>query len=386
MTATWAARSFTSHPVRSALTISGIGIATALLASTLAFQWGYERSLKRNIDSMGFQVLVTGKGCPHEAATLILRGGAIPMYVPQEVADHITGWPEVQDTTRFFMQAVPLDDGRSSQLWVGVDENFLRLKPGVEFQRGGWFTSPSADEVILGYNVAEFRRLGPGGEVEILGRKMKVQGVLDKLGTQDDGTIFLPLEVGQSIFGKRDLLTGIGLRLHDPVQAAAVIDRLYDIPSVQVVRMAQVQGTILGILQGVRGLLMAFGTLCLVVALLGVLNVSLIAAQERRAEMGLLRAMGCPAGTLFKLVWSESALLSAGGGLAGALLAVALRGAAEHAVRASLSFVPGGDVVVFTPALLAGTCGAVVLLGLAAGAYPAWRSSVTAPLDSIRGA
>lgn len=373
------------HATRSALTAVALALATAMVASTLGFQRGYEESLRRNIDAMGYQVLVTGKGCPHEAATLILRGGSIPMYIQEDMARHIVSQPEVEDATRFFMQSVPRDDGKSYQLHVGIDEKFLELKPGVEFQRGGWFSSPDANEAILGYNVAEYLRLELGDDVRVQGRTLRVQGVLDRLGTQDDGTIFLPLEVAQTVFERRDRLTGIGLRLHDIGSAAGLIDRLYEVPSVQVVRMAQVQGTILGILTGVESLLIAFGGLCLLVALMSVVNVGLIAAHERRAEMGVLRAIGCPTGKLFALVWCESLLLALGGAAAGIALAVVARGAIEQFARDTLTFVPAGRVIALHGSILLTSAAVVVGLAMLAGAYPALRSSRVSPAESIRG-
>lgn len=386
MVVSWAWQSLVFHKIRSLLTIFGIGLATGLLASTLSFQAGYERSLKRNIDAMGYQILVTGKGCPHEAATLILRGGSIPMYIQEPLYQRIVRDPDVQDHTRFLMQTVPDAREASHQLYMGIDANFLRLKPNVKFQRGGWFRSDLADEAIVGYNVAEYRRLQLGSEIEVQGRKVVVCGVLDKMGTQDDGTIFLPLQVCQSFFEKRDRLTGIGIRLKDMTRAAEFIDRLYELPSVQIVRMAQVQATITGILESIQSLLMAFGGFCLVVALTGVLNVSLISLNERVRELGVLRALGCSSGTIFQLVWSETALMSVSGAALGSALALMLRGAVGAAARSLMSFVPSGTMVEVTPSILLSSSALVVALGLLAGVYPAWKSSAVPPISVIRGA
>ena len=386
MTRRWALHSLGFHRTRTVLTVVAVGLATALAMSTLGFQEGYERSLERDIKAMGYQVLVTGKGCPHEAATLILRGGSIPMYIQQEVYQEIVGQPEVADSTRFLMQAVPLPEAGAHQLHVGIDEAFLRLKPGVEFQQGGWFTSETADEVILGFNVAEYRRLALGDELQVQGRRCSVRGILDKLGSQDDGTIFLPLSTAQAIFEKRDRLTGVGLRLRDPGGAGPLIDRLYELPSIQVVRISQVQMAILNVLNGVRVLLTAFAVLSLFVALTGVFNVALLSASERTLEMGVLRAMGCSAGTLFRLAWSESLALSAGGACLGVVLTVLLRGVFESFVRSTLVFVPHGTIVALTPTILIGCAVAVVALCLVAGIVPAWRSARVSPMVSIRGA
>jgi putative ABC transport system permease protein len=376
--AAWAFQALMFHRTRTLLTVLGVALATALLASTLGFQAGYERSLKHNIDAMGYQVLVTGKGCPHEAATLILRGGSIPMYIPEEVYEDIVRQPEVRDATRFFMQSVPREEEGAHQLYVGIDDRFLKLKPSVAFQRGEWFSTETADEAILGFNVAEYRRLGVGDTIAVQGRELIVRGVLDKLGTQDDGTVFLPLLVGQDLFEKRGRLTGIGIRLEEMAQWAGFVDRLYDYPAVQVVRMAQVQSSILNILSGVRALLLAFGALCLVVALMGVVNVALISMNERRGEMGLLRALGCSGARLFSRAWSESLLLS----LAGAGLGV---GGVEWVVRSTLPFVPSGTVVTTAPLVLAQSALLVVALCLLAGVYPAWRSAAVSPMTSMRG-
>lgn len=371
---------------RSILTMIGVGVATAMMISALAIGHGYEQSLMRNIDAMGYQILVTGKGCPHEAATLILRGGSIPMYIDERVHRHIAADPDVSDTTRFFMQSLPGDVPGSFQLYTGIDDHFLELKPQVNFQRGEWFDSDASEQVILGYNVAEFKRLDVGDVVVVLNRRLSVCGILDKLGTQDDGTIFLPLLTAQQIFDKRDRLTGVGVRLTDMNNAAAFIDRVYQMPGTQVITMSQVQRTILNVLNSVRTLLLTITAIGLIVACIGVLNASLMSVHEQRAEMGVSRALGCPGGDLFKLVLAETLLLSVGGATLGVALTLLMREVVERYVHQAISFVPSGQVVAITPSIAVGSCATIVALSLLGGIYPAWRASVAPPLASIRGA
>ena len=72
---------------RSVLTVLGIALAAWVLVSLFGFNKGYETSLNRDIDNLGFQMLVTAKGCPYEAATLMLKGGTGLRYMKEDIAD-----------------------------------------------------------------------------------------------------------------------------------------------------------------------------------------------------------------------------------------------------------------------------------------------------------
>ena len=50
--------------IRSFLTLVGIALSAWVLVSLLGFNHGFETALDRDIDGMGFQMLVMAKGCP----------------------------------------------------------------------------------------------------------------------------------------------------------------------------------------------------------------------------------------------------------------------------------------------------------------------------------
>jgi ABC-type lipoprotein release transport system permease subunit len=91
--------------VRTLLTFSGIMLASWVLASLLGFNRGYERALDHDIDNMGYQLMVMAKGCPYEAATLMLQGGTGLRYIEQSMVDSIAKEPEVEKATPILMQA-----------------------------------------------------------------------------------------------------------------------------------------------------------------------------------------------------------------------------------------------------------------------------------------
>ncbi|HEX9920136.1 MAG TPA: ABC transporter permease, partial [Candidatus Methylomirabilis sp.] len=224
---------------RSGLTIIGIALAAWVLVSLLGFNRGYESSLNKDIDNLGFQMLVTAKGCPYEAATLMLKGGTGLRYMKQEIADSVASQPEVEQITPMLMQAVfDPNKGESGGItaYLGVDPaTFPKMKSFLEFKQGGWFSDPNALEAVMGYEAAELEQREAGDLLLIPAKnvELKVVGVLKRTGTQDDGTIFLPLKAVQKIFGIKDQLTGIGIKVKKEADIAQFEERMYRLPDVQ---------------------------------------------------------------------------------------------------------------------------------------------------------
>jgi hypothetical protein len=53
----------------------GISLSAWVLVSLLGFNKGYEAALNKDMDNMGFELMIMAKGCPYEAATLMLKAG-----------------------------------------------------------------------------------------------------------------------------------------------------------------------------------------------------------------------------------------------------------------------------------------------------------------------
>ena len=71
--------------VRSLLTLIGIALSAWVLVSLLGFNHGYETALNKDIDNMGFQLMIMAKGCPYEAATMMLKGGTGLKYMKESI-------------------------------------------------------------------------------------------------------------------------------------------------------------------------------------------------------------------------------------------------------------------------------------------------------------
>ena len=78
---TLAAKNLTRRRGRTLLTVLGVAIAISVLFSLLALNSGYEKELNKEVNSLGVHILAVPKGCPYEAASLIIHGGVIPKYL-----------------------------------------------------------------------------------------------------------------------------------------------------------------------------------------------------------------------------------------------------------------------------------------------------------------
>jgi putative ABC transport system permease protein len=122
-------------------------------------------------------------------------------------------------------------------------------------------------------------------------------------------------------------------------------------------------------------LLVGLGGVALLVGGLGIANVMLMAVLERRAEIGLRRALGATRRQVAAQFVTEAVLLSLLGGLAGSAV-----GAAVAAVYASSQ----GWPVALPAAGLGAAVGAAVVVGVLAGLYPALRAASTPPTEALR--
>jgi putative ABC transport system permease protein len=122
-------------------------------------------------------------------------------------------------------------------------------------------------------------------------------------------------------------------------------------------------------------LLLGLGAVALLVGGVGIANVMVISVLERRSEIGLRRALGATRRHITTQFLTESLLLSAMGGAAGALLG---------AIVTAISSISQHQPTVVPLVAIFGGLGAALLIGALAGVYPALRAARLSPTDALR--
>ncbi len=376
---------------RTALTLCGLMLSSWVLASLLGFNSGYENALNRDIDNMGYQLMVMAKGCPYEAATLMLQGGSGLRYIEQSMVDSIAREPEVELVTAILMQAYfDPNKGENGGIagYFGVESaTFPSMKPFVGFLKGDWFSGDDRAEAVMGFEAAELEQRDVGDMILVpeKGVELKVVGILERTGTQDDGTIFVPLKMLQGI-AQTDRITTIGVKTKKNADITGLEARLHSLPDVQVVSFTQVKQTIMKLVSTARLIVLSIVIIALLIAMAGVVNTILMSVLERLQEIGILKTLGAMPSDIFLLIWTETFILCAAGGITGVGLAFAFARAADVLVRRILPYAPNGGLVEVNIQLACFTVGVVVGVGLVSGIYPAWRAGRVRPLESIRSA
>jgi putative ABC transport system permease protein len=271
-------------------------------------------------------------------------------------------------------------------MWVGLDQEALRLKPWWHVKEGAsWF--PDADSVILGTDAAELEMRAAGDRFfsPEAGLQLKVTGVLERSGTSDDSLLFVPLATAQRMFNEPGKLTAIAIRLHDPVLLREASKRLQQIPGAQVVTIAEMMGVFLSLVGSANTLMRSIGVVALAVGLLSVLNTLLAAVVERAGELAVMRALGASRRQILVLIVGEATLLGLVGSTLGVILALAIGSGVENVIKGFLPLAPTQSLMSPTPNIILRSLGLGALAAFLAGLYPGWRASLQQPAGALKG-
>ena len=247
----------------------------------------------------------------------------------------------------------------------------------------GTIPTPMRNGVLLSADVADELGVELGQTVSVEGRSYRVLAVIEPTSGVGPG--------GVSVVVPLDVVDGDG---YDQVTVVAedgeAAQRLAgEIPAelnrreevVDTFTPADIQESVSGFLATLNAALLGVGSISLVVAGVSILNVMLMSVVERRAEIGVFRAVGIRRREVMRMIVAEAALLGVVGGAVGGVLSVLI----GLGVNAQLH---GEPALVFQRRnlefLILGF-GFAVGASTLGGVYPAWKAATENPVEALRG-
>jgi putative ABC transport system permease protein len=378
------ARGVASRRLRSTLTAVGIAIGIAAMVAVLAISDSSRASLLSVLDRLGTNLLTVSPGqsfmgddtaLPDQAPAMIRRIG------PVDEASSITA---IDATVRRTDQ---VGQGETRGISVAAVETSLLQTLGGTVATGRFLDAASEryPTVVLGALAAQ--RLG----IVDLDRPIAVWlgdhwftviGILDPLplAPELDRSALIGRPAAADVFDADLSATTIYVRA-DPSRIDAVRAVLgatanpQDPEAVQVVRPSDALEARAAAAAAFTALFLGLGAVALGVGGLGIANVMLMAVLERRAEIGLRRALGATRPAIAGQFLVEAVLLALLGGILGVV--------AGTAIAATYADSQGWPIVISLVGVAVGVL-ATVAIGAVAGLYPALRAAIVPPTDALR--
>jgi putative ABC transport system permease protein len=378
-------RNLIRRPLRNGLTVAGLAIAVSVLVCLSSFGNGYKRALSAEVDRMGVQLMLVPLGCPYDAAARVLKGRPLEFSLPESALAEARGDPAVAVAAPLLLAALPRPQAGRADMWAGIDETALDLKPWWQARAGQkWFLDKQS--AILGADAAEVELRSPGDRLYSpeTGYQLRVAGVLQRSGTSDDSLFFVPLKTAQRMFKLPGRLTAVAIRLRDPSLLRAASARLQRIPGAQVVTLTEMMGTFLNLVGAVRTLLLSIAFVAIAISVLSVFNTLLAAVLERTSELSVMRAIGASRWQILGLITTEAVLLTGLGSIGGILLALFVGHGIENLVKELVPLAPAQSLLSPTTNILLETALMGIVMGVLGGLYPAWRASRLQPAEALK--
>lgn len=376
-------RALARRPLRAALAIGGVAVASAMLLDMVMLSGGIERSFEQMLLGRGYQIRLSPKGTlPFDTEASVSRVSGLIERLERD--PEIVGVAPVLGGSLYARSA----DSLLTVFGYGID-------PAAQFlyqvEAGRDLGAEDTLGILLSRASARAIRAGPGDTIRIVGRldpqigaaaverSVVVRGLVRWLyDYQDQRSVGVVLPLMQRLLGPlaTDRASLIVLKVRADSAVPAVAARLrVEFPSVEVNSVAQLVVHFRERLVYFRQLSYILGAISLVVTVLLVATLLTITVSERLGEIATLRAIGVRRSRIIRQMLGEGLALTCSGAVLGVLLGLATARYLDAILKSFPGLPAALSFFVAQPRAIATAAVILVLTGIVAGIYPAWLAS-----------
>ena len=376
---------------RSLLTMLGMIIGTASIIAVLGLSRAASGGIKATIDSFGdYGLVISVDNNQDDVKGAMMDFRDVPVLRAATASTIEDLVPNLNATYRLRANGVSYETNVTSQTDLYTDT--LTVREGRRIDRED--VASAARVVLISHPLARrffgdapaagaLMRIG-GARFTIIGVYNDLQaGLLSNLGGADyveiPYTTFHDIKPGPMDFLQAYPPPGVSLEAAgDDVVAA--LHHIHGARSKYIVQDTAAQ---LGAFNNVLSLLgtglVAIGSVALIVAGIGIMNIMLVSVVERTREIGLRKSIGATRADILTQFLFEAILLSLIGGGIGMILGLGTVLAAYGALVALVGPAPIPYLLIVSVAV-----GFSTLIGTVFGTYPAVRASRLDPIVALR--
>ncbi len=370
-------------------------VACTLFSATL-FLKSINNALKIGTYRLGADILVVPESAQKEAKSALLSGEPTQFLMDRSILDRVRAIDGVKNATpQLFVKPT------SFTCCFNVDVFLVAFDPETDFTVKPWLEKNlnrklGLDEIITGRSVPVI----PGDKIPFFGTTFTVAGTMEATGMDFfDRAVFMSLDAAyrmaeestkravQPIEIGRDKISTVLVQIKDDLTPDRVAIRIeHDISGVKALVSDTIISTVRKQLAGLIRAILIISVILWVIVLLIMAFAFYMIVNERRREIGLLRAMGANRGHIAAILLNEATMLSSAGGAAGILLGYGIlfsfKNLMLHYLRLPYLFPSVPQLVTLTVVALFFS----IVTGLLAALLPSLAVLKVEPYEAIRSA
>jgi putative ABC transport system permease protein len=385
---------------RSALTILMVVVGGALMVAINGMSEGSAAFTNKQLVSLAPNVIFVSPGSKsktfQEAPGLATSAPRLPFN--GEVANTIKSFPYVKDVVPEYTAQVQLNvEGNieNTNVFAAKATAAFTIAPSLTLVPGSSVQNNNPSAMLVGYNIANppgythnpLIRVGQSITATYDGtsRHFLVTGVLNEAGNPNvDQVVIINTNTGNTFFhrlGQYDQMFVFARSGNDVPTVIQEMDRVYDSDSFGIVSPAAIMQAQKHTQAGGASFTLEVGFIAMLVSAIGVVTTLYTSVNERRKEIGTMKAIGAKPIFILSMFLSDAVFIGFIGASLGIVSGIGL------AYLLSASGASGGGAYI-APIFLPNELLQVWLLSLTvtllAGLFPAWKASRLSPLIAMR--